>query len=200
MIFWFVILESTGGENMEDREIIRLFFKRNETALYEVSKKYGAYCKTIARNILKNHEEAELCVNDTYMRAWESIPPNDPPMLGAFLGKITKNLALNRLTFLNADKRGGNSEFSFDELDGFVSGEYSVEAETERRELVLAINAFLKKLPAKQRRIFVGRYWGYYKLSELAERFGMTEGGISLSLERTRRKLKKYLENGGFDV
>lgn len=186
---------------MEDREIIRLFFKRNETALDEISKKYGTYCKTIARNILKNHEDAELCVNDTYMRAWESIPPNDPPMLGAFLGKITKNLALNRLTFLNADKRGGgNSEFSFNELDGFVSGEYSVEAETERRELIFAINAFLKKLPAKQRQIFVGRYWGYYKLSELAERFGMTEGGISLSLERTRRKLKKHLKNGGFDI
>ena len=186
---------------MEDRGIIRLFFERNEAALNEVSRKYGSNCRAIARNILKNYEEAEECVNDTYMRAWESIPPNDPPVLGAFLAKITKNLALSRIAFHNADKRGGvNGTLSFDELDEFVSGEYSVEAETERRELVAAINGFLKKLPAKQRKIFVGRYWGYYKLSELAKRFGMSEGGVSLSIERTRRKLKKHLEKGGFDV
>lgn len=186
---------------MEDREIIRLFFKRNETALDEVSRKYGPHCRAIAKNILKNYEDVEECVNDTYMRAWESIPPNDPPVLGAFLAKITKNLALSRISFYNADKRGGGNEtLSFDELDEFVSGEYSVECETERKELIAAINGFLKKLPAKQRKIFVGRYWGYYKLSELAKRFGMSESGISLSIERTRRKLKKHLEKGGFDV
>lgn len=186
---------------MEDREIIRLFFKRNEAALYEVSRKYGSNCRAIARNILKNNEEVEECVNDTYMRAWESIPPNDPPVLGAFLAKITKNLALSRISFYNADKRGGgNGTLSFDDLDEFVSGEYSVEAETERKELTAAINGFLKKLPAKQRQIFVGRYWGYYKLSELAKRFGMSESGVSLSIERTRRKLRKHLEKGGFDI
>lgn len=186
---------------MEDREIIRLFFKRNEAALNEVSRKYGSHCRAIARNILKNYEEVEECVNDTYMRAWESIPPNDPPVLGAFLSKITKNLALSRVSFFNAEKRGGgNGALSFDELDEFVSGEYSVEAETEQKELIAEINRFLKKLPAKQRQIFVGRYWGYYKLSELAKRFGMSESGVSVSLERTRRKLKKHLEKGGFIV
>lgn len=186
---------------MEDRGIIRLFFERNEAALNEVSRKYGSHCRAIARNILKNQEEAEECVNDTYMRAWESIPPNEPPVLGAFLAKITKNLALGRVTFNNAEKRGGgNDALSFDELDEFVSGKNSVESEAERKELIAAINGFLKKLPEKQRKIFVGRYWGYYKLSELAKRFGMTESGISLSLERTRRKLRKHLEKGGFDV
>ena len=186
---------------MEDRGIIRLFFERNEAALYEVSRKYGSNCRAIARNILKNYEEAEECVNDTYMRAWESIPPNDSPVLGAFLAKITKNLALSRIAFNNAKKRGGKSdELSFDELDEFVSGENSVESKAERAELIAAINEFLKKLPAKQRQIFVGRYWGFYKSSELANRFGMSESGISRSIERTRRKLKKHLEKGGFDV
>lgn len=186
---------------MDDREIIQLFFKRNEAALNEVSRKYGSNCRTIAHNILKNYEEAEVCVNDTYLRAWESIPPNNPPVLGAFLAKITKNLALSRITFFNADKRGGGNEMlSFDELDEFVSGKYSVEAENENKELIAEISGFLKRLPAKQRQIFVGRYWGYCKISELSKRFGMSESGISLSLERTRRKLKKHLEKGGFDV
>lgn len=196
-----VFIERCGGEEMDDREIIRLFFERDEAALNEVSRKYGSFCGAIARNILKNREEAEECVNDTYMRAWESIPPNDPPVLGAFLAKITKNLALSRVAFRNAEKRGGGSvALSFEELDEFVSGEYSLEAETERHELISRINKFLEKLPAKQRQIFVGRYWGYYKLSELAKRFGMSESGISVSLERTRRKLKKYLEKGGFTI
>lgn len=186
---------------MDDREIICLFFDRDETALREVSLKYGTYCKTIARNILNNSEDADECVNDTYMRAWESIPPNEPPVLGAFLAKITKNLALSRIAFNNAEKRGGKSDaLSFDEIDEFVSGENTVESEAERRELIAAINGFLKKLPAKQRQIFVGRYWGYYKSSELAKRFGMSESGISRSIERTRCKLKKHLEKGGFDV
>lgn len=199
--FRLIFIETPGGENMEDREIIRLFFKRNEAALNEVSRKYGSHCRAIARNILKNYEEAEECVNDTYMRVWESIPPNDPPVLGAFLSKITKNLALSRVAFFNAEKRGGGNEaLSFDELDEFVSGEYSVEAESDRKELIAVINRFLKKLPAKQRQIFIGRYWGYYKLSELAKRFGMSESGVSVSLERTRRKLKKHLEKGGFIV
>lgn len=186
---------------MEDRAIICLFFERNEAALDEVSRKYGAGCMAIARNILNNPEDAEECVNDAYLRAWESIPPNDPPVLGAFLARITKNLALSRLAFRNAEKRGGKSDaLSFDELEDFLSDKSSVETEAERRELIETINVFLKKLPAKQRRIFVGRYWGGFKLSELARRFKMTEGGVSLSLERTRRKLKKHLEKGGFDV
>ena len=186
---------------MDDIEIIGLFFKRDEKALNEVSRKYGSFCGRIAHNILKKYEEAEQCVNDTYMRAWESIPPNEPPVLGAFLARITKNLALSRAAYFNAEKRGGgDATLSFDELDEFVSGEYSAEAEAEQNELIAQIDLFLERLPAKQRQIFVARYWGYYKLSELAERFGMSESGISISLERTRGKLKKHLEKGGFSL
>ena len=201
VVFRLIITEPAGGDNIEDRAIICLFFERNEAALDEVSRKYGAGCMAIARNILNSPEDAEECVNDAYLRAWESIPPNDPPVLGAFLARITKNLALSRLAFRNAEKRGGKSDaLSFDELEDFLSDESSVETEAERRELIESINVFLKKLPAKQRQIFVGRYWGGFKLSELARRFKMTEGGVSLSLERTRKKLKKHLEKGGFDV
>lgn len=186
---------------MDDRQIVRMFFERSERALREVSRKYGAYCLTIARNILNNHEDAEVCVNDTYMRAWESIPPNDPEFLGAYLGRITKNLALNRVNSMKCEKRGGNAEIvSLDELDEFVSGGRSVESAEERRELLAAITAFLKDLPAKRRQLFVGRYWSYYKLSELAERFGMTEGSVAVSLGRTRESLKKYLLKRGFEL
>ncbi len=186
---------------MDDRKIVRLFFERSETALREVSEKYGAYCMTIARNILNNHEDAEACVNDTYMRAWDSIPPNDPPFLGAYLGRITKNLALNRVNSMKSEKRGGKAEtVSFDELDEFVSGSCSIESTEERRELLAAINAFLKKLTPKKRQLFVGRYWSYYKLSELAERFGMSESSVAVSLGRTRKSLKEYLRKRGFDI
>lgn len=186
---------------MGDREIIRLFFDREEKALNEVSSKYGSFCRKIALNILGKREEAEECVNDTYMRAWESIPPNDPPVLSAFLARITRNLALSRVEFFNAEKRGGGSgELSFEELDDFILGENSVEKQAEQNELIAQINMFLEKLPARQRQIFVARYWGFYKLSELAKLFGMSESGVSASLERTRKKLRKHLEKGGFSL
>ncbi len=186
---------------MDDCEIVRLFFERSETALREVSRKYGAYCLTIARNILRNHEDAEECVNDTYMRAWDSIPPNKPPFLGAYLGRITKNLALNKARSMRSGKRGGSDEtVSFEELDELVSGSYSVESESERLEILDAINAFLDSLPAKNRQMFVARYWQYYKLSELAKRFGTSESSVAVNLGRTRKKLKEYLIKRGFEV
>lgn len=186
---------------MEDREIIKLFFDRDETALREISRKYGTYCRSVARNILNNTEDVEECVNDTYMRAWESIPPQRPSVLCAYLGRITRNLALNRIRFFKYEKRGGSeTDLSFDELDEFVSGEYSVELEAERKEFVEAINRFLDKLPAKPRQLFVERYWGCCKLSELAARYGMSQNGVSENLLRTRQKLKKYLSKRGFEI
>ena len=185
---------------MDDSEIVRLFFERDETALSEVSKKYGKYCRTVAVNILGDHAEAEEGVNDTYLRAWESIPPQRPLSLGAFLSRITKHLALDRVRSANRQKRGGSNELSFDELKDFVSGKYSVEADLERGELLAAINCFLRSLPEKKRRLFVGRYWGQYSLSTLGKMFGMTESGVSLNLERTRKKLKAFLKKEGFDL
>ena len=186
---------------MEDCEIIELFFDRSEAALREVSRKYGLYCKTIARNILNNSEEADECVNETYIRAWESIPPKRPPVLRAFLGRITKNLALNRVRSLKAENRGGGeTDLSFDELDDFVSGEYSVEIEAERKEIVAALNRFLDKLPSRQRQLFVGIYWGCFNIAQLAEQHGMSPSGVSENIAKTRKQLKKYLSKRGFDI
>lgn len=186
---------------MDDHEIIGLFFERDESALREVSQKYGTYCKAIARNILNNTEEADECVNDTYMHAWESIPPKKPSVLCSYLGRITRNLALNRIRLLKSEKRGsGELALSFDELDEFVSGEYSVEIETEHKEFIAAINSFLDNLTVRQRQLFVGRYWGCCNLAELAARHGMSQNGVSENLAATRKKLKKYLSKRGFEL
>lgn len=186
---------------MKDCKIIELFFDRSEAAIREVSQKYGLYCKTIARNILNNSEDADECVNDTYIRAWESIPPKRPTVLRAFLGRITKNLALNRIRSLKAEKRGGGeTDLSFNELDDFVSGEYSVEIEAERKEFIAALNRFLDKLSARQRQLFVGRYWGCFNIAELAGLYGMSPSGVSENISKTRKQLKKYLSKRGFDI
>lgn len=186
---------------MEDCEIIRLFFERDEKALRETQKKFGAYCRSIAFNILNNSEDAEECVNDTYMRAWENIPPTKPASLGAYLGRIAKNLALNRINFFGYEKRGGGSkELSFDELDEFVSGESSVESEAERKEIIAAVNEFLRSLPLKKQQLFIGRYWGMCSQAQLAKRFGMSENTVAVNLGRTRKKLKEYLKKRGFEI
>ncbi len=186
---------------MDDKKIVCMFLERNESALQEVSQKYGAYCTAIARNILRNSEDAEECVNDTYLRVWDSIPPNKPTALGAFLGRITKNLALNRIDYLHREKRGGKDvTVPFEELDEFISGDASAEGEFEFNEIVNEINAFLKTLPAKKRMIFVARYWQCDKLSEIAECFGMAESGVATSLSRTCGKLRDYLIKRGFEV
>lgn len=186
---------------MNDSEIIRLFNERSETALREVSRKYGVCCRRVAYNILNNSEEAEECVNDTYMRAWESIPPSNPNSLGAFLAKITKNIALNKIKFSGREKRGGGlADLSFDELDDFVSGKNSVEGAAERNEIIAAVNDFLRTLSLRKRQIFVGRYWGMCSQAELAKRFGMNENSVAADLGRTRRKLKEYLVKRGFEI
>ncbi len=186
---------------MDDKKIVCMFLERDESALREVSQKYGAYCTAIAQNILHNYEDAEECVNDTYMRVWDSIPPNKPTALGAFLGRITKNLALNRLDSLQCEKRGGKDEtVPFEELDEFISGNASVEGEFEFNEIADEINEFLQTLPAKKRMIFVARYWQCEKLSEIAECFAMAESSVATSLSRTCKKLRDHLIKRGFDV
>ena len=186
---------------MEDIEIIGLYFERNESALRETSEKYGVYCRSVAWNILKNNESAEECVNDTYMRAWESIPPAKPVSLGAYLARITRNLALNRINFSECEKRGGGSQaLSFDELDEFLSGEYTVERTAEQNEIIGAINEFLRALPLKKQQLFIGRYWGMCSQAQLAKRFGMGENSVAKNLERTRKKLKDYLTKRGFEI
>lgn len=186
---------------MEDDMIIGLFKSRDEASVSELSKKYGGVCKRVAQNILGDFTETEECVNDAFMRVWETIPPSEPKSLAAFAAAITRNLALMRIRSRRAEKRGGGErELSFDELDDFVSGASSVESEAERKELIGEINAFLYKLPENQRQLFVRRYWGCLSVSELAERFAMTESNVTVTLTRVRKKLKEHLLKRGFEI
>lgn len=186
---------------MEDEKIIELMEKRSETSIAELSKKYGGICRGIARNILGDFTDVEQCLNDTYFKVWNSIPPAKPVSLSAFTAAIARNIAVTLLREKRAAKRGGGVELlSFEELDGFVSGEGSVESGAERRELIDAINGFLFKQTELRRQLFVRRYWGCCSIEELAGSFGMTESNVTVTLTRLRKKLKEHLRKRGFEI
>ena len=145
---------------MDDNGIIRLYWERDSQAIKATSEKYGHYCKTIARNILNSEEDAEECVNDTYLCAWNSMPPHWPEQLSTYLGKLTRNLAFNRYKRSHAGKRsGGETALILDELAGCVSDIDDVEQTVDRQELIEAVNSFVRSLPAGKRNLFVRRYW-----------------------------------------
>ena len=186
---------------MDDIKIVQLYWDRNEQAIPATTDKYGNYCTSIAKNILGNYEDAEECVNDTYLNAWNSMPPHRPNILSTFLGKITRNLSLNRYKHNTADKRGGGQVIVvLDEIAELVSGIDSVEQEINRRELIRAIDDFLDRLPTDKKNIFVCRYWYFDSISDIANRFGMTENSVSVTLSRLRLKLHKYLLERGFEL
>lgn len=186
---------------MDGEEIVRLFFERNEKALAETEKKYRSYLMKIAKNITGSHEEAEECVNDTFLKAWETIPPNKPQNLAAFLGKLTRNLAITRLREYSAEKRGkGEIPLVYEELSDMVSGSLSIEQEHERKELMREISAFLRKQPEKKRNIFICRYWYCMSVRDISERFFMTESNVSVTLNRLRAKLRIYLWKRGYEI
>ncbi len=188
---------------MEDNQIVDLYWERDERAISESDAKYGAFCARIAMNILDNAQDAEECVNDTYLRAWNAIPPSRPTKLGAFLGKITRNLSLDRYKARKTAKRG-NSLFlvSLDELSecipdgstGFGSG---FDDETEARRIGECINRFLRKQSGEVRDVFICRYFYSDSIGEIARRFGLSESKVKSMLHRTRGKLKKLLESEG---
>lgn len=186
---------------MNDKEIIQLFFERDQRALSVTAKKYGNYCISIARNILGNKEDAEECVNDAYLSAWNSIPPTKPVIFSVYLGKITRNLAFNRYKHNHVIKRGsGEIPVVLDELAECVSGLDNVEQEISRQELVAMINSFLDTLSPRKRNIFICRYWYSDSISSIAKKFEMTEGNVSTTLNRLRTKLKEYLSEGGYEL
>lgn len=188
-------------ELMDDSKIVQLYWDRNEQALTATSDKYGNYCISIAKNILGNKEDAEECVNDTYMRAWNSLPPHRPNILSTYLGKITRNLSFNLYKRNTADKRGGGEvPVVLDEIVDLVSDTDDVEKEIDRRELVKAIDDFLGKLPVDKRSIFICRYWYFDSISNIASRFGMTNNYVSVLLNRLRLKLHNYLLERGFEI
>lgn len=186
---------------MEDIKIIQLYWDRNQSAIKETEAKYGNYCTSIARNILGSYEDAEECVNDTYLNAWNSIPPHRPNMLSTFLGKITRNLSFNKYKHIHTTKRGGSEiPAILDELSECISGTNNVEQEVEYHELVSIINDFLNSLSSKKRNIFVCRYWYNDSISAIAKQFHMKENAVSMTLRRTRAALQQYLIDRGYEV
>ena len=186
---------------MEDHAIVALFWAREERALEETDKKYGSYCWTIAHNILRNREDTEECVNDTYMRAWHAIPPQRPAILSSFLGKITRNLSLDRYKASRAGKRGGgNLPVALDELGECIPGKNGVEQLFAEAELTRAIDRFLRTLPEKECCIFLRRYWYVDNMADIAHRYHMAEGTVKSTLFRTRQKLRNYLEQEGITI
>ncbi len=186
---------------MNDEDIIRLYFDRDEQAITETSTKYGGYCYTIANNILNNHEDSEECVLDTYQKTWETIPPQRPSVFSAFLGRITRNLSINRYKMNIAGKRGGNSyDAILEEISDVVSGSDTPEDIVMEQELVAAINEFLASLPSDKRKLFIRRYWYSDDIGILAKRFSISENNVSTSIRRLRIKLHDFLVERGFDL
>lgn len=180
---------------MEDDKIIELYFARSGSAITETSAKYGAFFRRISRNILSSEQDAEECVNDTYLKAWNSIPPQKPEKLQAYLARIVRNLSLNRWKKLTADKRGGGEmSVALSELEECIPAADTVQRECDRAELSAALNSFLRSLPEEKRSVFLRRYWYLVPVKEIAEQSGMTESKVKSMLLRTRNELRQFLE------
>ncbi len=186
---------------MEDTTIIDLYWRRDQEAITETARKYGSYLDTIAMNILHDHEDSQECVNDTYLSAWNAMPPHRPSMLRTFLGKLTRNLAFNRYKRDHAEKRGGGEiTLVLDELGDCVSGRDDVEASYDRKLLLSDIHRFLQELTELKRRVFLCRYWYADSISSIAQRFSLSENNVSVMLSRLRTKLRQYLWERGHDL
>ena len=185
---------------MEDRAIVDLYWERDERAIRETQKKFERYCHRIAYNILSSDEDAEECVNDTYLRAWESIPPQRPSVLSAFLGKITRNLALNRYFYNRAEKRAAGIDAALEELEECIPDPIASADPTDEIHIGACINRFLAALPAETRILFVRRYWYLYSIKDLSRSEGISEAQVKTTLYRTRLRLKEFLEKEGIHV
>lgn len=186
---------------MEDKEIIRLYLDRLETAITETASKYGSYCYSVAFNVLQNQPDSEEVLNDTYMSVWNSIPPHIPQCLRAFAAGIARNLSLKKYRYLNTQKRGGGEvDLALDELSECIQSAKTVESEIDNTELAELLNSFLSQLKSLDRKIFLKRYWCLESVSKIADDFGFSEAKVKSILHRTRKKLRIYLEKEGVNI
>ena len=178
---------------MEDQGIIALFFERSEQAIEETDKKYGGYCYSIAYNILSNREDSEESVSDTYLAAWNTIPPRRPNFLNAFLAKMTRHISIDRWRGRSAQKRGGGEIIlALDELEECVDT-HNVETELAKKELTRVLNMFLSSLTETERNVFLCRYWYLDSISAICEQFGYSQSKVKVMLHRTRKALHNCL-------
>jgi len=179
---------------MDEKAIINLYWQRSQQAIAETAAKYGALCTHIARNILSSREDAEESVNDTYLAAWNTMPPQRPVHLSAYLSKLTRYISLDKWKQRSRLKRGGGEvPLCLEELSEIVSGKESLENDLIRRETLAAVNRFLGTLPEAEQQIFLRRYWYAEPIGDIAARFGFSESKVTSMLHRTRSKLKKQL-------
>lgn len=179
---------------MEDKAIVDLYWMRSEQAISETDRKYGGYCFSVAYNVLANREDAEECVSDTYMVAWENLPPHRPAFLTTFLGKVTRRISISRWRQRNAHKRGGGEVIlALDELDECVADPRDVEGQYLHKETILCINRFLAALPQPERDVFLRRYFLLDPVKDIAASFGFTESKVKSMLHRTREKFRNTL-------
>ena len=180
---------------MNDQQIISLYFDRNERAIKETDRKYGKTCMQVSMNILHSHPDAEECVNDTYLKTWNSIPPTKPRSLCAFLCRIIRNLSLNRLQSLTAAKRNRDLTVSFEELEACIPL-----PDEQTPALAEMLEKFLREQGETDRTLFMGRYWFACSVEDLARRTGLTKNAVQLRIFRTRERLRAYLEERGYHV
>ena len=183
---------------MEDKRIIDMLFARSESALSQIQKQFGAYCMAIAQNVLGNDSDAQECVNDTYLRVWESIPPNHPKNLSVYIGRIARNISLNRLKRNLAQRRNSSADLVLEELSDIVSD--TGQEFSDSVLMKMAINSFLEKLSAKDRKIFMQRYWYMYSINDIAGSIGKDENYVSVKLHRLRAEFKTHLEKEGIEL
>ena len=182
---------------MEDQTLIDLYWSRDEAAIAQTAAKYGRLCSYIAGNILKSPEDCEECVNDTYMRAWNSIPPTRPKNFKMFLAKIARNLSFDRWRAKNAAKRGGEVAACLEELSECIASGESASDAVIADELAAAVNTFLRTLPERDCNVFLRRYFFSDTIQSIASKYGISENNVSLIMTRSRKKLKKHLISEG---
>lgn len=185
---------------MDDREIIDLFLARSEQAIAETRKKYGGYCRTIAFRILRDDQDSDECLNDTWLAAWNAIPPKRPAVLSTFLGRLTRNLALNRRKLDRAKKRGGGEvAAALEELQECVAAPGGIEADVDALVLSETLSRFIGTLSQERARFFVQRYWYLCSVQEIAHDCGVSVGKVKTTLHRTRNDLREFLRKEGFE-
>ncbi|MBQ2960304.1 MAG: RNA polymerase sigma factor [Oscillospiraceae bacterium] len=183
---------------MDDLDIIELYWQRSDRAIAETSRKYGRYCHSIAHNICGSEQDAEECVNDTWFRAWNLIPPERPAVLPVFLGGITRNIAINCIRYKSRKKRrSGETDLALEELQECIPGGTSPASALEEKELKEAIGGFVSKLPEPEKAVFVLRYWYLASIAEISEKMKFSQGKVKTMLFRSRRKLASFLKEEG---
>ncbi len=184
---------------MEDSQIVALYLQRDERAISLSAETYGGYCRSIAMRILRNPEDAEECVNDTWLHAWNSIPPHQPEVLSAYLGKLTRWICLKKWRALRSQKRGGGEvDLAYEELSESIPDSRPFNDILTEKALAESLTRFLKVLPEKERRVFLRRYWFFESVAQISSSMGFSQSKVKTMLWRIRKKLMDHLKKEGF--